>query len=156
MQKCNPVNCWKWWVCQSKVSQSREITQTRRTPHFIRTGRYTAYSALKAVSVKPDEKFKLYFIVQGLLTQCWKHHRNAQKTSLLSFRLVLPCEKLKSWFLVPTVKLWLNVEVITNFYFQKPMYLSGYRHLLSCTFLYLPVAVFMNITVPCSIVQLFL
>lgn len=30
--------------------------------YFIQRGRYMAYSTLKAVSVKPDQKFKPYFI----------------------------------------------------------------------------------------------
>jgi len=35
----------------------------RRPQQFIRRGRYMASSTLKAASVKPDQKFKQYFIV---------------------------------------------------------------------------------------------
>lgn len=92
-----------------------------------------AYSTSKAAFVKPDQKFKPYFIVWGLLMQCLKLPQRCSENITVVFPTCTSSKKLN--LLVPPVKLLLNLEAIPNFYSQKSLYLSGYRHPQNCTFL---------------------
>lgn len=98
-----------------------------------------AYSTSKAASVKPDQKFKPYFIVWGLLMQCWKLPQRCSENITVFFPTCTSGKKLN--LLVPPVKLLLNLEAIPNFYFQKSFYLSGYRYPQNRTFLCLLLSV---------------
>lgn len=137
---------------RTKFLRTEKKPRLWKMQHFIQRGRYMAYSTLKAASVKPDQKLKPYFIVWGLLMQCWTHQRCSENITVF-FPTCTSSKKLNLILATP-VKLLLNVEAITSFCFQKSLYVSGYRHrqncvsFCACYCLYYTVSA--DITVPCS------
>lgn len=118
--------------------------------HFTWQGRYMGYSASKVASVKPGQKFKPYFIVWGLLMQCWKHQRDAQKT--VSFPT---CTSMwKAEFVRSPSKM--IVECGGNYKFLFPeVIIADWPQTPTELYVPVPIAVCItvsaNITVPCSL-----